>query len=340
MRYPEILVVDDEVYTTEIIRKRLRAEGLFRVTIVHNGQDAIAKALEIHPDLILLDIMLPDINGYEVLKSLREHQRTKDIPIIFLTVKEMIKDKVEGLAIGASDYITKPFSAEELTARVKAVLRTKFLYHELLEKALLEERDFISAELHDGIGAHISSMSLLASLALKKLDREPQEKIREMIQELSRKSRETLDHLKKTVYVLKYDSSKKLGEKLEELLSDSFYLKDIEYEFKWEGETAFEPALDLAIFRIFQESVSNILKHSGAGHVKLSLACKEDGVKLHIEDDGRGFDRSAAQGFGLRNMEKRVGRFGGEISFTTDKGTTIDILIPYSKEDIKSSLLC
>ena len=128
-----ILVVDDEEYIVELINYNLIAAG-YEVEIANNGNDAIKKAISKNPDLILLDVMLPGKDGYDVCRELRSNNKTKSIPIIMLTAKSEEIDKIVGLELGADDYITKPFSIRELLARVKAVLRRYVKNEEIGEK--------------------------------------------------------------------------------------------------------------------------------------------------------------------------------------------------------------
>ncbi|HBH13104.1 MAG: Two-component response regulator SA14-24 [Clostridiales bacterium 38_11] len=115
----KILVVDDERPIANILKYNLEKEG-FAVYTAFDGEEAINKALDVKPDLILLDIMLPLKNGFEVLKELRTQMT---IPVIMLTAKEEESDKIMGLDYGADDYITKPFSMKEVIARIKANIR-------------------------------------------------------------------------------------------------------------------------------------------------------------------------------------------------------------------------
>lgn len=119
MAKPNIMVVDDEKNICELIRLYLEKEG-FDVTIANNGSDAIAMIRQNRPDLVLLDIMMPVIDGWEVCRQVREFSQ---VPIIMLTAKGETFDKVMGLDLGADDYIVKPFDTKEVVARVKAVLR-------------------------------------------------------------------------------------------------------------------------------------------------------------------------------------------------------------------------
>src|SRR5699024_2124901 len=115
----KILIVEDEKPIADILKFNLEKEG-YEVLVVHDGNDAIDRAEEEKPDLILLDLMLPGKDGYEVLREIR---KTQSMPVIMVTAKDSEIDKVLGLELGADDYVTKPFSNRELLARVKANLR-------------------------------------------------------------------------------------------------------------------------------------------------------------------------------------------------------------------------
>lgn len=115
----KILVVDDEPHIVELVRYNLMQEG-FEVSVAYDGHDAIAKAQEHNPDLVILDLMLPYVDGLEVCRHLR---RGSSVPILMLTAKHGEQERVVGLELGADDYVTKPFSPRELVARVRAILR-------------------------------------------------------------------------------------------------------------------------------------------------------------------------------------------------------------------------
>jgi two-component system OmpR family response regulator len=115
-----ILVVDDEENITDLVATALRYEG-FDVAVAGNGTDALREATTFRPDLLVLDVMLPDRDGFALLARLRsEHVR---VPVLFLTARDSVEDKVKGLTVGGDDYVTKPFSLEELLARIHAILR-------------------------------------------------------------------------------------------------------------------------------------------------------------------------------------------------------------------------
>ena len=138
-----ILVVDDNRDNVEILATRLRFRG-YEVEEASHGADALQKVLANPPDLILLDVMLPDIDGYEVSRRLKGNDDLPYIPIILVTARDSTQDKVTGLDAGADDYLTKPINFPELEARVRSMLRIKRLQDELEEKNRALERLSIS----------------------------------------------------------------------------------------------------------------------------------------------------------------------------------------------------
>jgi two-component system OmpR family response regulator len=117
---PQLLVVDDEQNIRDLLSETFRLVG-FGVTVAANGVEALNAFLSAPPDLVVLDVMLPDMDGYEVARMLRHDGR--EVPVLFLTARDTVRDRVEGLSAGGDDYVTKPFSLEEVVLRVRAILR-------------------------------------------------------------------------------------------------------------------------------------------------------------------------------------------------------------------------
>ncbi|WP_028472483.1 response regulator transcription factor [Nocardioides alkalitolerans] len=115
-----VLVVDDEVNIAELVVMALRYEG-FETRMAHTGTKAVAAAKDFGPDVVVLDMMLPDFDGLEVLRRVRVTD--PDVPVLFLTARDAVEDRVAGLTAGGDDYVTKPFSLEEVVARLRALLR-------------------------------------------------------------------------------------------------------------------------------------------------------------------------------------------------------------------------
>lgn len=118
----KVLVIDDEENIIEFIRLGLRYEG-FQVESASNGEQGIVAAQRVNPDLIILDLMLPVIDGLEVCRRLRSNPITREIPVLMLTAKDEVRDRIAGLRTGADDYLTKPFDFDELLERMRAILR-------------------------------------------------------------------------------------------------------------------------------------------------------------------------------------------------------------------------
>jgi DNA-binding response OmpR family regulator len=119
---PKILIIEDDLDVAEMLNAYFRVQG-YEVFTVNWGEDGVRSCQTVHPDLVILDIRLPDIDGYEVARRLRGDRRTSDIPIIFLTEKRDRSDRLQGLELGADDYITKPFDVQELRLRVRNALK-------------------------------------------------------------------------------------------------------------------------------------------------------------------------------------------------------------------------
>lgn len=120
-RAPQLLIVDDDRKLAPLLERGLRYEG-FGVVCSYSGAEALAAAKDCLPDLVLLDIGMPDLDGFDVLRELRRHT---DVPVLMLTAKDEVADKVGALDLGADDYVAKPFDFDELVARIRAVLRRR-----------------------------------------------------------------------------------------------------------------------------------------------------------------------------------------------------------------------
>lgn len=117
-----ILIVEDEVDIAELVSFNLKREG-FQVDMVHDGAEGFQSIVNTQPDLVILDLMLPSMDGYQVLKEMQRDTRSHNIPVLMLTAKSQIEDRILGLEKGADDYLTKPFSPKELVLRAKAILK-------------------------------------------------------------------------------------------------------------------------------------------------------------------------------------------------------------------------
>ncbi|HEY5550483.1 MAG TPA: response regulator [Opitutaceae bacterium] len=154
MQKPKILVVDDQPVNVQLLRRKLEREGM-EVLSSSRGGDALVIAQEKMPDLILLDVMMPDMNGFEVCHKLKQAVSTRSIPVIFITARTTKESKLEGLSVGAVDYITKPIDLDETLARVQTQLRFVSMNRELL----LLQRRLAEARRSASIGAITQGIS-------------------------------------------------------------------------------------------------------------------------------------------------------------------------------------
>ncbi|MDB4774317.1 response regulator transcription factor [Akkermansiaceae bacterium] len=117
-----ILIIEDEIDIANLVAFNFERNG-YSVDIAHDGREGLEKILKNQPDLVILDLMLPEIDGYKILKKMQRDTRSHSIPVIMLTAKSQIDDRLKGLELGADDYITKPFSPKELILRAQAILK-------------------------------------------------------------------------------------------------------------------------------------------------------------------------------------------------------------------------
>ncbi len=158
---PLILIVDDIEENIEIVRVRLEAQG-YEIATAANGREALEQASALRPDLILLDIMMPEMDGIEVTKRLKSDEALRPIPIILLTAKSSIKDVVAGLDAGGDDYLTKPFEPATLVARVRSLLRIKTLYDTVQAQAA--ELSILNRDLEARVEQQVQELERLRDL--------------------------------------------------------------------------------------------------------------------------------------------------------------------------------
>ncbi|HUH99171.1 MAG TPA: response regulator [Anaerolineales bacterium] len=151
----KILIIDDDVDTLRLVGLMLQRQG-YQISAATNGEQGLAKALEERPDLILLDVMMPDMDGYEVTRRLRKNPATQSTPILMFTAKTQLDDKVAGFEVGADDYLTKPTHPTELQAHVKALLGRAGARHE----------DEIATALHERNGRVVGVLSARGGLGV------------------------------------------------------------------------------------------------------------------------------------------------------------------------------
>jgi pilus assembly protein CpaE len=161
----KVLIIDDDLDTLRLVGLMLQRQG-YQITAATNGQQGLEKALEDKPNLILLDVMMPDMDGYEVTRRLRANPQTVDIPILMFTAKTQLDDKVTGFEVGVDDYLTKPTHPSELQSHVKALLARSAKSLEKAETAIHEQHGYVIGVIaaRGGLGVSTLATNLAASL--------------------------------------------------------------------------------------------------------------------------------------------------------------------------------
>ena len=349
-----ILIVDDNPANIQLLGNNLRQEGV-NISIATDGKRAIKITEKKMPDLILLDIMMPGMDGFEVCTILKSQENTRDIPIIFLTAKVGSEDILRGFELGAVDYITKPFNSHELIARVNTHLKLKFYtneikdYNQQLELMDKEKNEFLGIAAHD-LKNPIYNISMLSQLMLNEDLSESEHKdfltdIKNSTERMTKLIGDLLDinaieqgKLKMNIehedFAMFFNSCVRQYEERAEL-------KDINLIINNELES-FQASSDKQIFhQILDNLVSNAIKFSPNGKtVTASFFADEDKMMLIVEDEGPGlseddksklftkFARMSAQptgnesstGLGLSIVKKYVDALGGMIWVDSEPG--------------------
>jgi signal transduction histidine kinase len=322
-----LLIVDDTPVNLGVIVDYLDNQG-FRVRIARSGEKALERVRYDPPDLILLDVLMPGIDGFETCRRLKADEAAKDIPVIFMTSLTSPEDKVKGFEAGAIDYVTKPLHQEEVLARVTTHLRLRHLALNLQEKnrqleissqvektRLFEavsqqrkqllaltsrltevqeaERRQLARELHDEMGQALTAITIDLMAIKKDLPENYPSHILDRLSEAIWLTEQTLDQIRELSLNLRPPMLDDLG--LVPTLR--WYLKrygdrvDLKTEFKvTDLDDRLAPEIETTLYRVIQEALTNVARHAGASTVRLQLQRKARVVIAAIQDDGRGFD--------------------------------------------------
>ncbi len=331
-----VLLVDDLPQNIEVLGSILSNRGV-KIAVAMNGNQAINTAIKKKPDLILLDVAMPDMDGFEVCKRLKENPETEKIPIIFLTAKTETDDIVKGFDLGAVDYITKPFKTAELLARVKTHLelkRSRDIISEQISQLekLNEDKDkFISLISHDLRGPFTGFLGLTKFLH-ENLNTFTPEEIKEVAKELHNsllRQYQLLENLldwskiqigKVKINKQKIDLSEIVNNKIE-LFQTSAKSKNIELVSSIKPET-YIFADSVMISSVIHNLISNAIKYTKErGKITLNSSEKDNYVEVSVSDTGIGISKE--------NLEKlfQPGEIFSTPGTKMEKGTGLGLLI-------------
>lgn len=356
---PEILVVDDTVASLDLLCDLLTEAG-YVVRPAQDGRMALRSAQAKPPELILLDVRMPGMDGYELCQRLKAEPATRDIPIIFLSALRDTGDKVRGFSLGAVDYIAKPFQPEEVLARVhthielrrlqtkledKVAERTEQLRHSeqelrdsrsrlqelagFLQTVREEERTAIARELHDELGQALTALRI--DLGWLKRQCSPLgSSVTARASDAHALVERTIDALRRIAEGLRPGMLDVLGlaAALEHLCSQFAERTGIACQLKLEPE---EFDLDegpaITVFRLIQEALTNVARHAKASQIEIEVHETEDNIHIDIRDNGIGLNPvQSKQGFGLLGMRERVSMLGGRIDIASGASQGVHIV--------------
>lgn len=346
----KILIVDDAEDTVELLKKRFRAEG-YDTAEAYNGEEALKKVPEYDPDLIVLDIMMPKIDGYEVCQRLKADEKTRYIPILMLTAKGEVEHKVKGLDIGADDYMAKPFDYKELSARIRSLLSIKATHQKKAEEEKSGALEQMMEQVAHEIRNPLTSVGGFARKVFNKLEEDdPNRKyLQYIIEDVA-----VLESMIKQLIELKSISiSIKEPSDINEVVRDSLtvFKQDI-VQKAVHVETDLQEGIPLinADKKLLKRAFCNLIKNAleamenGAQTLNILSRVNSDNLELQISDTGKGiaqekikniFDPMVTSkvygpGLGLTFALKIIQDHKGTISVKSEegKGTTFTIRFP------------
>jgi signal transduction histidine kinase len=350
---PKILVVDDNRDNVELLVKRLSAMG-YRTCEAYDGEMALQKVAEDEPDLIILDVMMPKLDGFEVCRRLKTNEKTRFIPVIMLTAKREVPDKIKGLDTGADDYVTKPFNPHELTARVRSLLSLRTSH----EKRVTEEKLGALGQMAEGVAHEVRNpMVTIGGFARRIRDRlAPADPLREyaehIIKEVERLENMVAEIVRFKALMISPYEPVSLRDLAEQVLAEratqiqqqgirvvSQYAPDLPVIQGDRGN------LRLAIDKVVENSIEAM---GPGGTLTITLSSEGKQARVGVSDTGRGIPKSelssvfdpfyttkmTGAGMGLTMVHRIVTRHGGEVDISSEvgKGTTVTLRLPVAQE--------
>jgi len=360
-----ILIVDDDPGSLKALQELLQGPGQ-NLVLANSGEAALRRVLKEDFAVILLDARMPGIDGFETARLIRDRQRSRHTPIIFITgAYEDVGSVFRGYEVGAVDYIVKPLDPRVLKSKVSifvelhaknAALHREIAEHKLTEQRLRESEENLRAlaarlqsvreeeqiriarEVHDGLGQQLTGLKMDLTWLVGKLqtDQEP----------LVKKIGSMFLLIDETIHSVRKIASGLRPELLDEIglaAAIGWHAKDFQQRTGIRclvdvppDSDGLDPERSTALFRIFQEVLTNVARHANATRVDVSMRRDEARLTLEVQDNGKGIASSSIQdprSLGLLGMRERVLPFDGniEISGSRSKGTRVVVLLPNGK---------
>lgn len=349
---PKILVVDDDQLISNLIEKILDGTG-YEVQKAYDGEEALQKVDQETPDLVILDVMMPKIDGLEVCRRLKANEKTRMIPVIMLTSRDYVEDKIEGLEHGAIDYVTKPFNSKELLARVKSLVGSqRFIFQKAEEEKMAALEKMLESVAHEVRNPIVT----IGGFARRIRDRLPEESViraysDHILQEVYRLETMLKEIIKLKTIVVELTESMDVAEIIETALGEfreSLDSKKISVEKKYSDPvcTALVDRYNLKI------AFANIIKNAieamdERGHLEIERVCEGENVMIRFTDSGVGIhseeipevirpfytSKMTGAGMGLTMVKHIVVLHDGDMRIASKKGewTQVSIVLPLSR---------
>jgi CheY-like chemotaxis protein len=369
MAAPSILVVDDQPINVQLLKRKLEREGI-RVTAAYNGLEALECVKKEKPDLILLDVMMPDMDGIEVCQRLQSNEETRGIPVIFITARTTKESKLEGLGVGAVDYITKPIDLDETLARVQTQLRFVAINRQLVDLTRRLEESRRSATIGavtQGIAHNLNNLLgvVIGYLDLVKAYYDKPEQVKKNAQHVEDAVQRIVTIIKQLSTLVVKSRPPLIKATVQKLMEGGVARFHEDYRLN-APVTIDNPLADLMVdtnYEIFEEVIAKVLINAWESydnkptdprpisiHTR-SVAKGEDGtfVELLVVDHGRGIDadirdkmfepfvstkNTVGVGMGLTVARHALRNLGGEVTVTDTNGggATAILLHPVEKK--------
>lgn len=309
-----VLVVDDNADLLAYVSRLLSRH--WTVETASDGLEALRVISQERPDLVVADVMMPRIDGLELLRTLRAEPATQDIPVILLSARAGEEAAIAGLAASADDYLAKPFAAGELIARVRANLALARLRREGAERSrhhvLLEERQHLARNLHDSVLQALYAIGYAASAALEALETNDQDRLHETIPRIRSLVSIGLAEMRALLFELRPEALAEEGlvAALTKLVAVLRTRHDLQVETVLGDEPGAPIAVKESLYRIAQDALSDAARHAGVSRVSVRLNASDDRLTLEVHDDGVETD-TAEESSSLRSIRNRIELCGG-----------------------------
>ncbi len=344
-----VLIVDDDPTAREALVAILEGEG-YELRLAKDGIQALEMLKQLQPDLILLDVMMPAMTGFEVCQRIRATPALAEVPILLLTALDDRDSRLRGIESGADDFLSKPPDRRELVARVRTITRLN-RYRTLMEQrenirlmaervvaAQEEERQRISRELHDDLGQALTTHLI----TLRNLQQDlslPQQTLFERLQSLYDQSYEIFVKIRGIARDLRPPVLDALGLKVAMQTYCTEFTRRTHLPVIFEADASLPElpdAYNITLYRTLQEALTNVIKHAQASQVWVELSMDDGQVTLTIQDNGVGFgsEKPGSNGIGLAGLRERITIAGGTltVSSTPKRGTILSAQFPWSND--------